>query len=327
MTLLMLSLAAGIYWAYQDYLRFLDTPVNSEQWPLKVHVRKGTNFKALATDLFERKIITSSKYFTWYARSESLAQRIKAGRYAFDKGITPVGLLDKIVAGEVEQFVLTVIEGWTFRQMLTEIHGHPKIEKKLVGLSDKEMMQSLDLPDIHPEGQFMPDTYHFPEGLTDVQFLKRAWKSMHDYLDEQWQQRAEGLPLKSSYEALILASIVEKETGLASERPEIAGVFVRRLKKGMKLQTDPTVIYGMGEEFDGNIRRKDLRKDTEYNTYTRFGLPPTPIALPGKAAIHASLHPADGKSLYFVSKGDGSHEFSDTLEAHNRAVRRYQLRK
>ena len=305
MTLLMLSLAAGIYWAYQDYLRFLDTPVNSEQWPLKVHVRKGTNFKALATDLFERKIITSSKYFTWYARSESLAQRIKAGRYAFDKGITPVGLLDKIVAGEVEQFVLTVIEGWTFRQMLTEIHGHPKIEKKLVGLSDKEMMQSLDLPDIHPE----------------------AWKSMHAYLDEQWQQRAEGLPLKSSYEALILASIVEKETGLASERPEIAGVFVRRLKKGMKLQTDPTVIYGMGEEFDGNIRRKDLRKDTEYNTYTRFGLPPTPIALPGKAAIHASLHPADGKSLYFVSKGDGSHEFSDTLEAHNRAVRRYQLRK
>ena len=325
--LLMLSLGAGIYWVYHDYLLFLSTPITSEHWPLKLQVKKGTNFKALSNNLSKRKIISNDKYFTWYARSESLAERIKAGRYAFDEGITPVELLDKIVAGDVEQFALTIVEGWTFRQMLTEIHSHPQIDKKLVDLSDEEIMKVLALTDLHPEGQFMPDTYHFPEGLTDVQFLKRAHQSLQYYLDRQWPQRDEGLPLKTPYEALILASIVEKETGLAAERPEIAGVFVRRLQKGMKLQTDPTVIYGMGERFDGNIRRKDLRQDTPYNTYTRYGLPPTPIALAGKAAIDATLHPADGKSLYFVAKGDGSHEFSDTLEAHNRAVRRYQLGK
>ena len=173
----------------------------------------------------------------------------------------------------------------------------------------------------------MPDTYLFPDGTTDIQFLKRAWQSNQDYLNSQWQTRDKSLPLKSAYEALILASIVEKETGLAQERPAIAGVFIRRLKKGMRLQTDPTVIYGMGEQFDGNIRRRDLKKDTPYNTYTRYGLPPTPIALAGKAAIDAVIHPADGKSLYFVAKGDGSHQFSATLEEHNRAVRRYQLRK
>jgi UPF0755 protein len=236
-------------------------------------------------------------------------------------------LLNKIVAGEVEQFFLTIVEGWTFRQMLAAVHQHPEIDKKLAELNDEEIMRTLNLPAVHPEGQFMPDTYHFPDGTTDIQFLKRGWKAMQDYLHAQWQQRDEGLPLKSPYEALILASIVEKETGLARERPEIAGVFVRRLQKGMKLQTDPTVIYGIGPQFDGNIRRKDLRKDTPYNTYTRYGLPPTPIALPGKAAIKATLHPADGNSLYFVAKGDGSHQFSDTLDEHNRAVRRFQLGK
>ena len=323
----MLLLSISVYLVYQDYLLFLATPVQSEHWPVKVHVRKGTNFSHLANDLSDRRIISSKKYFTWYARSESLAQSIKAGRYVFQQGVTPIQLLDKIVAGEVEQFTLTIVEGWSFRQMLAAIHQHPEIRKRLDGLSDKEIMKALSLPDVHPEGQFMPDTYHFPEGMTDVRFLRRAWQAMQDYLNAQWPERDEGLPLNSPYEALTLASIVEKETGLAAERPTIAGVFIRRLKKGMKLQTDPTVIYGMGENFDGNIRRKDLRQDTPYNTYTRFGLPPTPIALPGKDAIFASLHPADGKSLYFVAKGDGSHQFSETLEEHNRAVRRYQLGK
>lgn len=323
----MLLLSISVYLVYQDYLLFLATPVQSERWPVKVHVRKGTNFSHLANELSDRKIISSKKYFTWYARSESLAQRVKAGRYVFQQGVTPIQLLEKIVAGEVEEFTLTIVEGWNFRQMLAAIHQHPEIQKRLDGLSDNEIMQALSLPDVHPEGQFMPDTYHFTEGMTDVQFLRRAWQAMQDYLNAQWPERDEDLPLKSPYEALTLASIVEKETGLAEERPAIAGVFIRRLKKGMKLQTDPTVIYGMGENFDGNIRRKDLRQDTPYNTYTRFGLPPTPIALPGKEAIFASLHPADGNSLYFVARGDGSHQFSETLEEHNRAVRRYQLGK
>jgi len=279
------------------------------------------------SDHSDRKLISNKKYFYWYARSEDLAQQLKAGKYAFKSKITPVDLLDKIVAGEVEQFSFTIIEGWTFRQMLSALHQHKNIEKKLAGFNDKEIMQAISSPDEHPEGQFMPDTYLFPDETTDTQFLKRAWQSNHDYLNSQWESRDNNLPLKSAYEALILASIVEKETGAAQERPVIAGVFIRRLQKGMRLQTDPTVIYGMGEQFDGNIRRRDLKNDTPYNTYTRYGLPPTPIALPGKAAIDAVLHPTDGKSLYFVAKGDGSHQFSATLEEHNRAVRRYQLRK
>jgi UPF0755 protein len=195
------------------------------------------------------------------------------------------------------------------------------------GLGNNEIMPALALPDSDPEGQFLPDTYLFPDETTDIQFLLRAFKASESYLSEKWSHRDENLPLKSPYEALILASIVEKETAKADERPTIAGVFIRRLNKGMRLQTDPTVIYGMGEQFDGNIRRRDLKADTPYNTYTRFGLPPTPIALPGRAAIDAVLHPASGKSLYFVAKGDGSHQFSATLKEHNQAVRRYQLRK
>ena len=324
---LVILLTIAIYLVYQDYLLFLATPIEAGQYPVKIQVKPGTNFGHLANDLAERQLITNKRYLTWYARSENLAQKIKAGRYAFHGAVTPEQLLAKIVAGDVEQFTLTVVEGWTFRQMISLLGKHPQIVHKLDGRSDDEIMTALNLSGQHPEGQFMPDTYHFPEATTDVQFLTRAWKAMQDYVQEQWENRSENLPLKTPYEAMVLASIVEKETGQADERPQIAGVFVRRLQKGMKLQTDPTVIYGMGENFDGNIRRKDLRTDTPYNTYTRYGLPPTPIALPGKAAIDAVLHPADGKSLYFVSKGDGSHQFSDTLEAHNRAVRKYQLGK
>jgi len=324
---LMLLISIGIYIIYQDYLLFLSTPIAAEKWPVKITVKPGTNFSHLINELYDRQLISNRKYLYWYARSEELAQKIKAGKYAFQAKVTPVDLLNKIVAGEVEQFSFTIIEGWTFRQMLFALHQHENIEKQLVGLSDKEIMQVLSLPEEHPEGQFMPDTYLFPDETTDKQFLIRAWQSNHDYLSSQWESRADNLPLKSPYEALILASIIEKETGVGHERPAIASVFIRRLQKGMRLQTDPTVIYGMGENFDGNIRRRDLKNDTPYNTYTRYGLPPTPIALPGRAAIHAALHPADGNSLYFVAKGDGSHQFSATLEEHNRAVRRYQLRK
>lgn len=324
---IMLIISLGIYLAYEDYLLFLATPIQAEEWPMQVDVKQGTNFSHLATDLHDRHLIDNKQYFSWYARSAYLAEKIKAGKYTFSAGVTPVELLDKIVAGRVTQFSFTIVEGWTFRQMLTALHQHKHIDKKLTGLSDDEIMQALSLADEHPEGRFLPDTYLFPDETTDTQFLKRAWLASQRYVNAQWHKRDQDLPLKTPYEVLILASIVEKETGKAEERPTIAGVFVRRLKKGMRLQTDPTVIYGMGEQFDGNIRRRDLKTDTAYNTYTRYGLPPTPIALPGKAAIDAALHPAAGDSLYFVAKGDGSHQFSASLKEHNNAVRRYQLRK
>jgi UPF0755 protein len=217
------------------------------------------------------------------------------------------------------------VEGWTFRQLLSALRRHEAVRDTLDGLSDEAIMARLGYPGKHPEGRFLPETYQFPRGTSDLEFLRRAYDGMQRALAAAWQGRAEDLPLDSPHEALVLASIVEKETGLASERARIAGVFVRRLRRGMRLQTDPTVIYGLGEAFDGNLRRRDLAADTPYNTYTRAGLPPTPICLPGKAAIEAVMHPAHGTSLYFVARGDGSHQFSDTLEAHNRAVQKYQL--
>lgn len=324
---LLLLLCLAVYLVYKDYLLFLSTPVSSTQWPLQLEVKAGTNFTHLLDNLASRKIITNTKYLKWYARSENIAQHIKAGHYEFQEGVTPVQMLDKIVKGLVINYAFTIVEGRTFRQMLTGLHSHDRIKVTLTDLSDQAIVEKLALPHDHPEGLFLPDTYRFPTGTTDLDYLSRAARAMQQFLQQQWDKREPNLPLKNPYEALILASIVEKETGVAEERPEIAGVFIRRLNKGMRLQTDPTVIYGMGESFDGNIRRKDLRRDTPYNTYTRHGLPPTPIALPGKAAIQAVLHPADGNSLYFVARGDGSHQFSATLDEHNRAVRKYQLRK
>jgi UPF0755 protein len=222
---------------------------------------------------------------------------------------------------------LTLVEGWNFREVLEAVREHPVIVDTLPAeATASDVMALLGHPDEHPEGRFFPDTYLFPRDTTDVQFLMRAFERMETILEDEWEQRAAELPLKDPYEALILASIIEKETGRADERTEIAGVFIRRLRKGMLLQTDPTVIYGLGDSFDGNLRRRDLEADNPYNTYRRAGLTPTPIAMPGRDAIHAALHPADGDALYFVAKGDGSHQFSATLGEHNRAVRRYQLK-
>ncbi len=232
-----------------------------------------------------------------------------------------------MIKGEVVQHSLTIIEGWNFRQMLAAMHAHEHLEHTLRGLSDEEIIAKLELPYPHPEGLFMPDTYRFTRGTTDLEFLHRAHRALMQTLDQAWAERAEGLPLKTPYEALILASIIEKETGIAEERPDIAGVFIRRLNKGMRLQTDPTVIYGMGENYKGNIRRRDLRTDTPYNTYTRHGLTPTPIALASAAAIHAAVNPAAGETLFFVATGsEGRHYFSKTLEEHNQAVYRYQIK-
>lgn len=229
--------------------------------------------------------------------------------------------------GEVVQYSLTLVEGWNFRQLRSALQNQPKLQQTLDGLSDAEIMAHIGAPELHPEGRFFPDTYRFTRGTSDADLLRRAYARLEQVLEEEWQQRSEGLPYQNAYQALVMASIIEKETGVPEERGEIAGVFVRRLARGMLLQTDPTVIYGMGERYKGRITRTDLRTPTPYNTYTNAGLPPTPIAMVGREAIHAALHPADGTSLYFVARGDGSHVFSDTLDQHNRAVREYQLKR
>jgi UPF0755 protein len=234
-----------------------------------------------------------------------------------------------MVKGKVRQYSLTLVEGWTFWQMLEQVRQSEILQHTLTGKSDEQIMTAIGHHGEHPEGRFYPDTYHFPKGLNDVQFLKRAYDEMQQRLQKAWRQRAVGLPFDSPYEALIMASIVEKESALPSERTRIAGVFINRLRKGMRLQTDPTVIYGLGRNFDGDIRFRDLRRDTPYNTYTRRGLPPTPIAMPGQGAIDAVMNPDTTNYLYFVARGDasGSHVFSETLEEHEAAVNKYQRKR
>ncbi|MDC1288060.1 endolytic transglycosylase MltG [Gammaproteobacteria bacterium] len=290
-------------------------------------IRSGSNIKSIAQDLTRQKIIDDPWLFILLAKVRGLETRVRAGEYQIAPGLTADELLEKFAAGNALQYKLTVIEGWTFRQMLTAIAEDPVIESTLQGKTDAQIMALLGYPEQHPEGLFFPDTYRFPKGTSDVDFLKRAYQVMQKHLQREWAERDLDLPLKSSYEALILASIIEKETGAGFERPLIAGVFVERLKRKMRLQTDPTIIYGLGESYDGDIRFRDLKKDTPYNTYLRAGLTPTPIALPGLLAIRAALHPAPTDALYFVSKGDGTHAFSATLKQHNAAVARYQLNK
>ncbi len=305
--------------------RWLDTPLALEA-PLTYELAPGSNFIRVVNDLARQGVVDRPRWLRWYGRLSGQASRIKAGEYLFEPGVTPRGLLEVMVRGRVRQHALTIIEGWNFRQLMAAVNAHPALRHTLQGLDDAAIMARIGHPGEHPEGRFLPDTYHFPRGMTDADFLARAHAAMDRVLAEEWANRAPNLPLKTPYEALILASIVEKETGLASERSAIAGVFIRRLEKGMRLQTDPTVIYGMGDAYRGNIRKQDLLTDTPYNTYRRAGLPPTPIAMPGRDAIHATLHPDDSDNLYFVSRGDGSHHFSATLEEHNRAVIKYQLK-
>jgi UPF0755 protein len=289
-------------------------------------IRSGSNIKTIAQDLAMQKIIDDPWLFILLAKLKGVETRVRAGEYQLEAGQTPDNLLETFTKGSSIQYSFTVIEGWSFRQMLTALSQDPVIEHKLGGKSSAEVMDLIGYPGQHPEGMFFPDTYRFPKGTSDIDFLRRAYQVMQQHLQREWDQRDSNLPLKSSYEALILASIIEKETGVGYERPMIGAVFIERLKRKMRLQTDPTIIYGLGESFDGNIRFRDLKKDTPYNTYLHAGLTPTPIALPGLDAIRAALHPAQTKALYFVSKGDGTHKFSETLEEHNAAVSRYQLK-
>ncbi|MEZ5540738.1 MAG: endolytic transglycosylase MltG [Pseudomonadota bacterium] len=309
---------------YSRYQHFSQTPITLPQDPYIFTVSEGTSLGLLARRLHAAGIIRYPRFFIQLGRRLDAARHLKVGEYTLTGDLTPTALLELMTEGRVLQYGLTLIEGQTFTEMLARVAAHPSLQHTLTGLDTTAIMERIGHPGEQPEGRFLADTYHFPRNTTDVEFLRRAWDAMEAYLQRAWEQRAEGLPLASPYEALILASIVEKETGLAEERARIAGVFLRRLQKGMKLQTDPTVIYGMGQHFDGNLRRADLMRDTPYNTYMRDGLPPTPIAMPGREAIDAVLHPAAGDSLYFVARGGGSHYFSSTLDEHNRAVDKYQ---
>lgn len=313
-------------WIWMGYQHFVDQPLVLHPAQQRLIIAPGSSLTVVAQQLTAAGIINEPHYFQWLARLQGEASNIKAGEYILVDGVTPQGLLAQLVAGKVLQHTLTLIEGETFAQLLATIRASTSIKQTLKGLSPQQVMEQLGYPERHPEGWLMPDTYHFPIGTSDLEFIRRAFLVMEEYLQQAWEQRDQQLPLKSPYEALILASIIEKETAKPAERPQIAGVFARRLEKRMRLQTDPTVIYGLGEGFDGNLRRRDLKQDNPYNTYTRHGLPPTPIAQPGRAAIDAALHPAAGSALYFVARGDGSHHFSDSLKEHNRAVIQYQLK-
>ena len=326
-SIILLSVAAA--WLMMELRHFTDTPLQVPEEGATYLLEPGTSFNTMAADLERRGYISNALYLRLMARWNQVGGNIKAGEYHIAPGTRPEELLNLLVAGKVVSYSVTLIEGWTFQEALAAIQRHAAVKAVTSELSEAEIMKQLGREGEHPEGRFLADTYQFNRGTTDLAILKRAANALDQLLAQEWDQRAPDLPYKDPYQALILASIVEKETGLASERPEIAGVFVRRLKKGMKLQTDPTVIYGMGERFDGNIRRRDLKEDTPYNTYVHSGLTPTPISLPGRDAVHAVLHPNESKSLYFVAKGDGSgsHHFSATLEEHNRAVRKYQLKK
>ncbi|MES9831199.1 MAG: endolytic transglycosylase MltG [Candidatus Thiodiazotropha sp. DIVDIV] len=314
-------------WGWLEYSDFVNKPLVLPSEGLNYQLISGTSVRGLANDLQQKGIIQKPVLLEFLARWNGLASQLKAGEYHLPVGTTPPKLLEILSSSQVVQHALTVIEGWTFAQMMSATRANPVLKQTLEGLDDGQIMQQLGFEDQHPEGRFYPDTYHFPMGTTDQEFLRRAYQRMQKTLNDAWEQRAPDLPLKSPYEALILASIIERETGLPEEREEIAGVFIRRLNRNMLLQTDPTVIYGMGDSYDGNIRKRDLKRDTPYNTYTRKGLTPTPIAMPSGAAIKAALHPKPGKTLYFVATGEGGHYFSENLKQHNNAVRKYQLKR
>lgn len=316
---LTLLAVAGLGW-------YALSPVTLRTDPADFSITPGSSLRSATRQIVESGVELNAWQFNLLGRLLGKAGTIKAGSYEVGRGVTPMALLDKLSAGEVSQAELVFIEGWTFRQMRAALDADWDVKHDSVALSDAEIMGRLGAAGRSPEGLFFPDTYLFGKGTSDLDILKRAYKAMDRQLQAAWQQRAPDLPYRNPYEALIMASVIEKETGQSTDRALIGGVFVNRLRIGMMLQTDPTVIYGLGEKFDGNLRKKDLLKDTPHNTYTRGGLPPTPIAMPGQASLQAALNPAKTQALYFVARGDGSSEFSRTLAEHERAVTKYQRR-
>jgi UPF0755 protein len=323
--LLLISLVATIglgAWLYH----YAKTPLNLSPEAQEITIAPKSGLKNIANQLVEQKVLDSAWPFVLLARLTNKESSLQAGNYAVNKNVTPYQLLLSLNHGKATQGSITFIEGKTFKIMREKLAKNGAVKSTIQDLSDAEVMRLVGNNEPHAEGLFFPDTFYFDRGTADIVILKRSYEGMQCKLAAAWANRATGLPYKDSYQALIMASIVEKETGKASERPMIAGVFLNRLRIGMRLQTDPTVIYGMGENYDGNIRKKDLERDTPYNTYTRAGLPPTPIAMPGLASIEAALHPEQTKALYFVGKGDGSHAFANNLVEHNNNVVKYQLK-
>jgi UPF0755 protein len=289
-----------------------------------LNVKPGATLRSVARDLSAAHVLPADWPLVALARLSRADRTIKAGNYEIVAGTTLAGLMAKLTQGDVTQSSIAIVEGWTVRELKAALRADPNIVKRAVDLPDAEMMRAIGATEAAPEGLFFPDTYFFASGSTDATLLARAYRLMHERLDAAWAARASDLPLSNPYEALTLASIVEKETGRAADRPLVAAVFINRLKLGMRLQTDPAVIYGIGERFDGTLRKSDLERDQAFNTYVRGGLPPTPIALPGQAALDAVLHPAAVPYLYFVARGDGTSEFSTNVADHNRAVAKYQ---
>ena len=326
--LTLLAVVAFGGWAWQRYQGFADTPIALAGSERIIAVERGDGFQDILDKLREAGI-QEGHDLEWkvLAQEMQVVSRLQVGDYAIRHGITPRELLAKLESGKVIQHRFTIVEGWNLRELRAALAGDEVLVKQATDLDDRALMAALDRPGQHPEGRFLPETYHYTRGMSDLDLLRRAALAMDKAVADAWDARAAGIPIQTPEQLLTLASIIEKETGKASERPEIAGVFARRLRLGMRLQTDPTVIYGMGSQYDGNIRRSDLTTDTPYNTYTRAGLPPTPIAMPGRAALFAAANPADGDTLYFVARGDGSHVFSATLAEHNRAVACHQLKR
>ena len=308
--------------AWMSY--FLVSPVALPSIPYTFDVTSGTTMKKVAQQLAQAGVLKQPFTFTLAARLAGKGSALKAGNYALEATLTPWKLLQKLTKGDVNQAQIKFIEGWKFSQLREALNSESNLQHDTRGLSDAEIMTKLGWPNQHPEGRFFPDTYYYSSGMSDLSILARAHKLMQTQLENTWRERAKNLPYSTMDEALIMASIVEKETGQAAERPTIAGVFVNRLRMGMLLQTDPTVIYGLGQHYDGNLHKRDLRTDTPYNTYTRAGLPPSPIAMPGVEALRAAVHPAPTNALYFVARGNGTHKFSTSLEEHIQAVNQYQ---
>ena len=324
MGLVLAGLALG--WSAWKINSTIEQPLQVTQERL-LDVPTGTNPNRMFYRMEGDGLLKDAFWLRLYWRFNMINVPLHTGEYRLTPGMTVEDLFEVWRRGEVVQYSMTLVEGWTFRQVRTALARHEKIRQTLDGLSDSEVMDRLGHAGVFPEGRFFPDTYRFVRGMSDVELLQQAYMRLDEVLAQEWAQRTTDLPYRDPYQALIMASLVEKETGVPQERGQIAGVFIRRMRLGMMLQTDPTVIYGMGERYNGRITRGDLREPTPYNTYTNAGLPPTPIAMVGREAIHAALNPAAGSSLYFVAKGDGSHIFSDDLDAHNSAVREYQLKR
>jgi UPF0755 protein len=324
--LVLVLIAAGL--VTNEVNQFMSEPLNVTDEGVPFEIASGSSFNAVSAQLLKNKLINEDWKLQLYARWHGKTEGIQAGDYLIETGTTPLELLQKLSDGKVRLYAFTIIEGWNHREVLEALHANEAIEATMSYEDWPTLLESLGAEVQHPEGLFLPETYRFPRNTSDKVLLRQAYRLMQGVLIDEWEQRSDETPVQSAYDALILASIVEKETARVDERPKIAGVFARRLDKRMRLQTDPTVIYGIGPAFDGNITRAHLTTDTPYNTYTRHGLPPTPIAMPGRAAINAALNPASGNELYFVATGldDGGHKFSATKADHDSAVVEYLRR-